>query len=278
MTPVSPQVMTFENRSGRKVFAQIWRPEGTCEHAAIMVHGLGEHLGRYADWAGRFNAVGAAFYALDAHGHGRTTGKRGHTENFEFIYDDIAHLVAKARKDLPSAKIYLYGHSMGGALVLGAFLSRPMDISAVIVTGPALRPGFEPPAWKVSLGKSLDRIFPGLLLNNELDVDQISSDRSIVEAYKKDPLVHDRLSVRWYNEWLRCVERIFAGAKQFNKPVLIVHGASDKLTSPAASEELSKAIGSTATFRLWPKARHELHNEPVKEDVFRYIWQWISKR
>ena len=280
MSTIIDKKFHFPNRSGRTVFAKAWIPDskqGTeCKNVVVLIHGLGEHLGRYENWSKLFCANGAAVYALDAHGHGRTTGKRGHTENFELIYDDIASLVTRARAEYPKAKIHLYGHSMGGALVLGATLNRPMDIASIIVTGPAIKPGFEPPAWKVSLAKGLDHVFPGLVLGNELDVTGISKDPEVVAAYKKDPLVHDRISVRWFNEWLRCTDSIIVRAKQFTKPILIVHGAEDRLTSPKASEDLAQKIGDKATYRLWPGAFHELHNEPIKEDVFKFIWQWLT--
>lgn len=278
MSKVTKEAFDFTNSSGRTIYAQSWRPGGDPKHVIVLIHGLGEHLGRYEDWATRFCDSGAAFYALDTHGHGKTTGRRGHTESFELIFDDIETLVARARRDFPQSKIHLYGHSMGGCLVLGAALRSKLDIHSIITTGPAIRPGFEPPAWKVNLAKLLDKIVPGLTLANELDVNEISSDPSIVAAYKADPLVHSLISVRWYNEWLRWVDRIFAGAKNYKQPVLIVHGADDKLTSPVASAQLAAAMGANVTFHRWPHARHEVHNEPFKADVYSFIWNWITSR
>lgn len=278
MAMASSQESKIENRSGRTVFCKSWRPESSPNHVIVLIHGLGEHLGRYEHWVKRFCDAGAAVYALDAHGHGRTSGGRGHTEQFDLIFDDIAQLVARARQDYPKAKIHLYGHSMGGCLVLGTALNRKLDISTMILTGPAIKPGFEPPAWKISLAKFLDRFIPALALGNELDVNEISSDPAVVEAYKKDPLVHNKISVRWFNEWLRTVDQLFANAKSFGMPMLLIHGANDKLTSPSASADLANAIGSNVTFYLWPKSRHEVHNEPFNNEVFNYIWQWLDSK
>lgn len=277
MGSVLTQEFTIPNGSGRLVFCKSWRPDSSAvDRVIVMIHGLGEHLGRYDHWARKFCDSGSAFYALDTHGHGKTTGGRGHTESFSLIYDDIAELVARARRENPSAKIFLYGHSMGGCLALGATLNRELRIDALILTGPAIKPGFEPPAWKISLAKFLDRFLPALALGNELDIEGISSDPDVIKAYKNDPLVHDRISVRWFNEWLRAVDQILATTRYFKLPILIIHGANDKLTSPVAASLLAQSIGSHAKFHLWPGAKHEVHNEPCKDDVYRYIWQWMQ--
>lgn len=272
--------LTWRNRSGRDVFAQIWSPTSNSpKDVVVLVHGLGEHSGRFAPWAQRFVAGGIAVYALDTHGHGRTTGRRGHTESFGLIFDDIAHLVRRARADHPEARINLYGHSMGGALVLGFAALRAGDMAAsrvtsVTGTGTAIRPGFEPPAWKIKLAGILDQYVPSLALGNELDPAWLSTDPAIVAAYKADPLVHDRISVRWYNEWMRTIAAITANPEQITVPVLMLHGDADRATSPAAAGKVAAQL--KAKFQTCKGAFHEIHHEPCKDEVFDAVISWIS--
>ncbi|NDE16229.1 alpha/beta hydrolase [bacterium] len=277
-----PSTLTWLNRGGRDVFAQIWTPDGdvsSARAAVVIVHGLGEHSGRFAAWAQRFVAHGIPVYALDTHGHGRTTGRRGHTESFGLIFDDIRHLLMKAAAAHPAARTHLYGHSMGGALALGFAALRAQDaagarIASVIGTGTAVRPGFEPPAWKIKLANMLDSLVPGLALGNELDPAWLSSDPAVVAAYKADPLVHDRISVRWYNEWMRTIAAIKENPGQIQVPVLMMHGDADRATSPSAARDLAAMLN--AKFQTWPGAFHEIHHEPCKDEVFAAILSWIN--
>lgn len=275
------KTLTWENKSGRSVFSQLWFPDGTPEHVIALVHGLGEHSERYKSWAKRFVDNGVAVYALDTHGHGKTRGRRGHTEAFGLIFDDIQHLLSKARSDYPTANIHLYGHSMGGALALGFVTLRAADAAAlklasVIATGTAVRPGFEPPAWKIKLAELLDSIVPGLALGNELDPNWLSSDPNVVAAYRADPLVHDRISVRWYNDWLRTIEAVRTHSSQIQVPVLMMHGEADRATSPSAARDLAETL--KARFQTWPGAFHEIHNEPCQNAVFNALMDWISAK
>lgn len=279
------RTITWKNYGGVKVFAKRFHDDDaqldSCADVIVLVHGLGEHSGRYRDWADRFRNQGTAVYALDLHGHGLTTGRRGHTESFASMLEDIKHLLIRARNDYPKANLHLYGHSMGGALVMAFAHLREsamnnLQVASVVTTGTAIRPGFEPPKWKIKLATILDRFVPGLALGNELNPDWLSTDSSVVAAYKSDPLVHDRISVRWYNEWLRAIEATKAHASQLTIPALMLHGESDNATSCEAAKNFAAMIG--AEFKSWPGARHELHNEPCKEDVFTYIMTWIRSQ
>jgi acylglycerol lipase len=272
--------ITWLNETKRTVFARAWTTEESPSQVIILIHGLGEHSGRYDDWAKRFVKENIAVYALDLHGHGLTSGPRGHTEAFGYIYDDILHLLNCVGTDYPGVRIHLYGHSMGGALALGfaALRAHTADVApltSLVTTGTAVRPGFEPPAWKLKLAGLLDHVVPWLALSNELDPDWLSSDKGIIAAYNVDPLVHDRISVRWYNEWIRCVAALSLSPEKIKTPVLMMHGSADRATSPKAAEEL--AVDIKAKFKLWPDALHELHHEPCKDQVCSYILDWVKQ-
>jgi alpha-beta hydrolase superfamily lysophospholipase len=167
---------------------------------------------------------------------------------------------------------------MGGAVCLGFAISRSShtdvpNLRSLITTGTAIKPGFEPPAWKLKLAAVLDKLVPSLALGNELDPNWVSSDPKTVAAYHADPLVHDRISVRWYNEWVRTVEAVRSHTTKIKIPIFMHHGLADRATSPQAAEEMAKVL--KAKFQGWPGAFHEIHHEPCQNDVFAAIMAWI---
>jgi alpha-beta hydrolase superfamily lysophospholipase len=267
----------WRNLNSDVVYGQAWQPDSATTAVVCLVHGLGEHSGRYEGLAQVLTDAGVAVFAVDSRGHGRTEGKRGDTPGYRYNLQDVTHLLETAAEhhgDLPK---FLYGHSMGGSQVLYHSLCRRRPLAGVIATGPALRPAFEPPRWKLQLAALLGKVLPSLTLGNEVDPEEISSDPAVVAAYKADPLVHDRISARLFNEWRRSVEYIFSHAVEMNYPVLLMHGTNDRLTSPEATVELSERIGKTCTLRLWEGFKHEIHHEPGKQAVFEELIAWIKE-
>jgi alpha-beta hydrolase superfamily lysophospholipase len=273
---------TWKNQDGLNMFSQTWLPQDDpkqVKNAVVLIHGLGEHSDRYASWAKRFTQIGIAVHAIDLQGHGRSDGKRGHTTSMGAIYDDVKFMMSRCQEDHPQAKLHLYGHSMGGALAIGYAALRADDaraarLSSIVLSGPAFKPGFEPPAWKIKLAGILERLWPSLTLPNGLDPEWLSSDPAVVFAYKSDPLVHNLISVRWYNDWTRAVTAVETNASNLEFPVLIMHGGEDKATCPIASEKLAKVLH--AQFKLFAGMRHELHNEACSDEVFRTTMSVIN--
>lgn len=277
---------TWTNDERLTIFSQGWLPEGErdalksgVKDLVIILHGLGEHSDRYQAWAKRFVDAGMAVYALDLPGHGRTAGRRGHARSFGAIFDDIKHLIARCRQDHPAARIHFYGHSMGGAITLGYATIRRDDavaagVTSLTLSGPAIRPGFEPPVWKIKLAALLERLAPGLTLPSGLDPDWLSTNPSVISAYKADPLVHDMISVRWYNDWMRTLAAVEASAAENKFPVLVMHAGDDQATSPAASEKMARLL--KARFHLFPGARHEIHHESCADDAFRMALSFMQ--
>jgi alpha-beta hydrolase superfamily lysophospholipase len=275
MIPIKDISQASPNKRNQQIFTRAWVPEDAVTHVIVLIHGLGEHAARYDHWARKFCATGTAVYAIDLPGHGRSDGKRGHIQSFDMIYDDIEDLIQKIQITHIATPVTLYGHSMGGALVLGAALCRSLNITSIILTGPAIAPGFDPPPWKLKLAQLLNTWVPSLVLGNELDLNGLSRSQKVIEDYRRDQLVHSKISVRWFNEWQQSLALIKTKAKTLSVPVLMIHGEADRLTSPSASAKLASNMGSMTTFKLWPGAYHELHNEPDSQNVFAYIHAWL---
>ncbi|MFN8355012.1 MAG: alpha/beta hydrolase [Spirosomataceae bacterium] len=261
------------------IMARDWHPSVSPKAVVALVHGLGEHSGRYQHVADYFNQLGIAITALDNYGHGKSGGKRGHIPKYENYMALMLEFLDQTRQRYPNLPVFLYGHSMGGNLVLNYVLRRQLpDLAGVIATGPAIKPGFEPPKLIVTLGKLTRKIFPSFTQSNQLDVTGISRDKAVVEAYQNDPLVHDRLSSETGIGILEWGDWLYNNAHTTPVPLLLLHGTKDRLTSPAASQHFFEQLKGDVTFRLWDGLYHELHNEPEQAEVLGYIAQWMEQK
>jgi alpha-beta hydrolase superfamily lysophospholipase len=262
---------------GLRLYGQVWQPSEEAKAVVCLVHGLGEHSGRYQHVGEALARAGFALLAFDLRGHGKSEGQRGHSPSYEALMDDIAVLLQQAESRYPGKPPFLYGHSLGGNLVINFALRRRPAIAGVIATGPALRTAFEPPGWKISLGKLMYRLWPGLAMANELDRQGLSHDAEVVRAYENDPLVHDRVSARLALDILQSGEWALAHAREFPLPLLLMHGAQDRLTSAAASREFAARAGEKCTLKIWEGFYHEVHNEPEKEEVLDFLVAWLNE-
>ncbi len=262
---------------GLKLFAQVWRPEQEIRAVVALVHGLGEHSGRYTHVASALTTAGYALVAFDLRGHGRSEGQRGHSPSWDTLLDDIGMFLLESASRFPGRPIFLYGHSLGGNFVLNYIVRRKPQLAGAIVTAPVLRTAFQPPAWKIKLGEALYSVWPTFSLSNELDPKGLSQDPKVVSAYVNDPLVHNRVSARLGMDMLRAGEWALAHAGELSVPLLLMHGASDPVCSPQASQEFARRAPQEAcTFNLWDNLYHEIHNEPEQGLVFQTMIQWLN--
>ncbi len=263
---------------GQKLFYQGWLPQAEAKAVVCLVHGLGEHAGRYAHVAEALNAAGYAVLGFDQRGHGKTPGKQGVTPPFDCLLDDVRMLLDEAARRFSTAKQFLYGHSMGGNVVLNYAIRRQPVVAGVIATSPGLRTAFKPPAAKITAGKVLYRVAPNMVMANGLELAALSRDPAVIAAYSADPLVHDKMSARLGLDILQQGEWAIAHAADFPPiPLLLVHGTGDRLTSAPATEEFAGKVKGDVTLKLWPGCYHETHNEPEKAQVIQYMIDWLNK-
>jgi alpha-beta hydrolase superfamily lysophospholipase len=256
--------------------ANYW-PVDDARAVICIVHGLGEHIGRYDEVAAFFNTKNFAAVAADRRGHGRSEGKKGHTTHFEAFMEEIATLIEKARELNPGRPLFLYGHSMGGNLVLNYVLRKRPIIQGVVATGSWVR--LEKPPSKLLLGfaKMTNSIFPAFSQSNGLKTSELSSDPEVVAAYEADPLVHDRITVATALSMLDAASWLDQYSGETPVPALIMHGGIDKITDPAGSEYLAKRLKGDVTWKPWGGLKHEIHNEPAKEEVLSFLVKWVEK-
>jgi len=262
-----------------EIFAQGWEPDARPAKAvACLVHGLGEHTSRYSHVAEAFCSQGYALFGADLRGHGRSGGARGHISSIEDFMQDIDVLFQQARARFAGLPMILYGHSLGGVLVLHYALKRKPDVKGVIATSAGLHNELENQPLKVMAAKVLGALMPGVAIPSGLDTKTISRDEKVVQAYINDPLVHDRISLGFGRIMLGVTQWTLQHAAEFPLPLLLLHGRGDTLAFSSSSIEFAASLKGNATLMLWDGAYHELHNEPEQAEVFKTMTIWMDAR
>ncbi|MFM1991219.1 MAG: hypothetical protein RJA99_4176 [Pseudomonadota bacterium] len=255
------------------------RPAGTPKGAVAMVHGFGEHAGRYADLHRALLGAGFAVGAADLRGFGRSPGPRGHIDGWADYRRDAAAIVSLAGSLAPGRPVFLFGHSMGGLIVLDHALHAPQGLAGVIASGPALVQGTPRRPLRELAARLLSRLAPRTTVELGLDPAGISSDDAEVYAYLSDPLVHGRASMRWGAEILRTMAATLERAAEFPCPLLLLHGADDPINSPEGSRRFAAACGHPDhALRLYPGCRHEVHHDRERRRFERDLLRWLSER
>jgi len=258
------------------LFAQSWAPTDGATAAVGIVHGLGDHSGRYAVLAESLVAAGYRVVAFDQRGHGRSGGRRGDAASYDLLLSDLDRLVAALRSPDATTPQFLYGHSLGGNLVLNYALRRPSKLTGVVASSPLLLPTRPPPTWKRLLGRSLRYVWPHFLFRIGLPAESLSHDPAAVAAYRADPLIHDWVSARLAVPMLAAGRWALAHAQELRLATLLLHGTADAVTSCEASGEFARRAGENCTLRAWPGLFHELHWEYERNEVLGCVLAWMQ--
>jgi acylglycerol lipase len=260
-----------------EIFAQGWEPEDSSHKAvACLVHGIGEHGSRYAHVGETFTREGFVLLAPDMRGHGKSEGKRGHLPSAETILQDIDLYLKEAGSRYPGLPVILYGHSLGGIFVLYYGLKRKQGFSGIICTSPGLRNALQDQRVKLWAARVLGTLIPGLTLPTGLDVYAISRDTQVVEDYRNDPLVHDKMSVGFGKVMLDIIPWTMEHAGEFSNPLLLMHGSEDNIAFVSGSTAFAASLDGQCTLVVWDGATHELHNEPEKAEVLKKMTDWMD--
>ena len=241
-----------------------------------MVHGHGEHGGRYAGLAAAMAEHGIATFAADVRGHGTSGGARGHVMSWDILVRDAAAFYSMVGAESGVEAVPL-GHSVGGSIVLSAVVRGRLAPRRFVVSSPALRVRSAVPGWKVTLGRVASRLIPTLALATELDPKNISRDPLVVAGYVADPLVHSKMSARFYTEWQAANAEILARAAEIRIPFLATHGSGDQIIDPGATEELDRrATVPGHRLIVYPGFYHETYNDTGREQVYTDLAEWLN--
>lgn len=251
---------SFESASGEDAFYRVWRTQEP-KASLLLVHGIGEHSGRY-EHVGRYLAErGVTVYALDHQGHGRSGGRRGWVSDFSVFLDDLASFDAYVRIENQGRAKFLLGHSMGGLIVAAYLLERPLKPDYVILSGPAIVPILDPGAPAI-------------------DPTRLSRDPAAQEAYLSDPLIlRERIDDELYLRLADALVMIDGRAGEISVPLLLIHGTDDRICSWEGAKAYVEASSSPdQTILLYPDGRHESFNEVNRDEVLGDMWAWIEPR
>jgi alpha-beta hydrolase superfamily lysophospholipase len=271
----------FVGQRNVRIFWRTWQPP-EARAAVVLVHGLGEHSGRYQHVAAALVACGCAVYALDLRGHGRSEGPRALVDRFANAVADIDALVNIAQRERRghgvNAPIFLLGHSMGGALALRYAVTHGHKLAGLILSGPAVALDGAPPLMR-PISKLLSRVAPTLGMF-AIDAALVSRDQSAVAAYESDPLnAHGKVPARTLGEIVACVDQLPGVLGQVTLPLLILHGGDDRLAGVSGSQMVIKQVRSEdKTLKVYDGLYHEIFNEmPVdRERVLADLVAWVS--
>jgi alpha-beta hydrolase superfamily lysophospholipase len=266
----------LQSKDGLKLHGKCWLPDQAPETVICLVHGHGEHIGRYDELATYFNSQNIGFYGIDMRGHGLSEGKRGHIPSYELVMSDIEELLKWARVEHHDARLILYGHSLGGNYVAHFALTNEIkELAGVVISAPWLELALVPPKSKVTLANFARHIYPSLLNSTGLDANGLSHDQTIIDKYLNDPLVHDQISANLFYLATMSGANSLEKVANLRVPALIMHGNEDPITSAAASQQFAEK--ANITFKLWEGMKHEIHNEIGKKEVWDYTINWIEK-
>jgi alpha-beta hydrolase superfamily lysophospholipase len=270
---------TFTASDGDNLAVQDWYlPEGVRQRGTVLVvHGLGEHAGRYDTLARVLNGWGFTVRSYDQYGHGESDGPRGALPHPGRLLDDLADLVESARVRNPGLPLVLLGHSMGG-LVAASFVARTLQaVDLLVLSSPALATRLTP--LQKLLMAVVPRVAPNLTVGNGLDPQYLSHDKRVVQTYLNDPRVHDRVSGRLARFIAEEGALVRSRAGSWKVPTLLMYAGDDRMVDPAGSEAFAAAAPpSVVTARRFDGLYHEIFNEAEAQPVYDCLRQWLAAR
>ncbi|MEN8040567.1 MAG: lysophospholipase [Actinomycetota bacterium] len=262
---------TFRTSDGTEHFTRAWLNDNP-RYDVLLVHGLGEHSGRWAGPMSHLVARGASVHTFDVRGHGETPGPRISIDKFEDLHTDISE-IAEATAASTGRPWVLYGHSLGGLQSTGYLIDgHSPQPNIAVLSAPALSADV-PPILRV-MAAIFGRIAPGLRVDNSIDGDQLSKDPAVGEKYFADPLVETKATAKFGKLVFDEQARLDGLHGSITTPTFVIHGADDPLVPPAASAGLAES--DSVERKLYPTLRHELHNEPEGPDVMNDVADWIE--
>lgn len=272
---------TFEGYNGLNLYYQSWQPDEQIRAVVVMVHGLGGHSSLFNPVVEYLVAKNFEVYAFDLRGHGRSPGQRGHIDTWMEFREDLRAFLQHVRDPRSQCPCFLWGHSLGGTIVLDYAVHLPTTASnalqGVIVTAPALgKVGVS--ASKLVLGRLLSRVMPRFSLKLGFQSELCTRAPAVCAAYLQDPLRHEYGSARLATEFFAAVDNIYKQAVVLQTPLLLLHGSEDQITLPEASRSFFQQVPLTdKELREYSNSAHDLYIDLDHQSVLLDLHQWIDR-
>lgn len=267
----------FQGCKNFNLFYQCWLPTNEPRAVLLVVHGLADHSGRYANLVNYFVPLGYAIYGFDQRGHGRSQGLRGSVEDFSDFVNDLDIFVHIVRNKHRKNKIFILAHSVGGTISTAYAISHQDKFDGLILSGATLKPGASVPSGLIAVAPILSLLIPKVGLYT-IDASAISSDKSVVAAYINDPLVYrGKIRTRLGMEIIKTMQALPSKMSRIRLPLLILYGTADRLSEPKGSQMIYERTGSKdKTLKSYEGLYHEIFNEPKREQVFQDVKTWLE--
>jgi alpha-beta hydrolase superfamily lysophospholipase len=281
MNAIHPDKWAVRAPGGPALFGQSWLPSGAPRAAIVIVHGLAEHSGRYADTAAVLAGAGFAVHAVDCRGHGLSEGIRVHVDSVDEYVADARAALEEIRRRHPDRPLFLLGHSQGGLVVLKLALDFPDALAGIVVVSPflAVHPGSRPSRLVRLLAAVMRRLAPRVPLPTRIDVRHLARDPAVGEAYARDALVSHAASAGWLRAIERAQREVREGASRLRVHALVMASGEDRLVDPEATRRFAQAAPPDRVELVWWAGFfHEMLNDVGREDVLARIVSWLEAR
>lgn len=272
---VTEHLWTAPGGGDRRYHYRTWRPEQS-RGLLVILHGFGEHGGRYAPVAERLAAGGWTIVVPDLWAHGSSGGLRGDLADLDAVIHELRTLVEDVCLPASGHRAYaIYAHSFGGLLAIRWAVEDPGALARLVIQSPLIETAFHIPTWKISAAEMLAKLLPRFSFSMNIDVRALCRDAEVVRRYQADPAVHNRMSARTYVSTVRTRDAILRDAARLQVPVLLLLGSDDQVISTQAAEAWLAHVACDKRTRVFPGAYHELHFEPMKDDVLEAVARWL---
>jgi acylglycerol lipase len=268
----------FRGVRNTSIYYQAWLPEGNVKAVLLLVHGLGEHCGRYMNVVNYFLPLGYAIYGFDHIGHGKSEGVREFVERFEDYTDTLSIYYDLVKGRQTGRPVFLVGHSMGGLIASYHLLDHQAKFEGAVISAPSIKVSDSISKATILAGKILSVIAPKMGLVKVVDANNISRDPETVRAYLEDPLVfRGKTPVRLGAELLKAMLCVTSEAGKITLPFMVLQGGDDKIIDPGGAQMLYDKAGSKdKSIKIYEKLYHEVFNEPERARVLKDVEMWLA--
>jgi acylglycerol lipase len=269
---------TFEGSKATKMYFQFFKPK-SYKNIIIYIHSMGEHSGRYRFPIEYFIDKKIAFYGMDQRGHGKSGGKWGHIDSFSQYLEDLKtfHNIIKKREE--DKRIFLMGQGLGGLIVVRYIQEYQDGIAGAILTSSTFKSKHQISPFVMNVGNKLSRFIPRFAFTNEVDPVFLTHDKDVVKKYMEDDLVHNKVTARFFTEFIDALKVAFQKAEVTTLPMLILQAGADEVVNPEGSQEFFDAVASKdKDIIIYQGMYHEIFNEIGREKVYKDVESWLKPR
>jgi len=261
-----------------KLYFQKWKPRSETRAVVAIVHGVGEHSGRYQNLLEPMTAARFVVYGYDQRGHGRSPGQRVFINNWSEYRDDLNAFVHFIQEQEPGKPIFLYCHSMGTMVGLDYLLHTPEGIKGAILSGTPFESTGAVKPILITLANVMSRVVPGFSMNLGLDITALSRDERVVRAYANDPLVSRMATARWGTEYLKTTAWVREHVSEITVPTFFIHGEADRISvAQAVANKVKEIHQAEKTLIIYPGGYHEPHNDYGFPGAVGNVVDWLNQ-